>query len=78
LSELDGLLNQKFWADRTFWHKTGSWRNFAVTSLETLNTKVIANELSILLVTHMVSSDVRFDSYGVLNLGHSAELFWTD
>jgi hypothetical protein len=32
-----------------------------------LNTKVAANELSFLLVTHMTNSDARFDSYGILN-----------
>jgi hypothetical protein len=37
-----------------------------MTSLETLNTNVVVNELSFLLVTHMVYSDARFDRYEIL------------
>jgi hypothetical protein len=44
-----------------------------MTSLETLNTKRAVNELSFLLVTHMVDFDARFDSYGVLKSGQNAE-----
>jgi hypothetical protein len=36
---------------------------------ETLNTKVADNELSFPLVTHMVYSDARFGSYGILKSG---------
>jgi hypothetical protein len=36
---------------------------------ETLNTKVAVNELRFSLVTHMVRSDARLDSYGILKLG---------
>jgi hypothetical protein len=36
---------------------------------ETLNTKVAVNELGFFLVTHMVHSDARLDSYGILKLG---------
>jgi hypothetical protein len=46
-----------------------------MTSPETLNTKVPTNELIILLVTHTVYSDARFDSYGILNSGRGAENF---
>jgi hypothetical protein len=46
-----------------------------MTSLETLNTKISVNELSFLLVTHMVYSDARFDSYGILKSGQDAENF---
>jgi hypothetical protein len=49
-----------------------------MTSPETLNTKVVSNRLRFLLVTHMVSSDARFDSYGLLKSGHGAKLIWTD
>jgi hypothetical protein len=40
---------------------------------ETLNTKDAINELSFPLVTHMVDSDARFDSYGILKSGQGAE-----
>jgi hypothetical protein len=46
-----------------------------VTSLETLNTKHSANELSFLLVTHMVDVDARIESYGILKSGQCAEHF---
>jgi hypothetical protein len=46
-----------------------------MTSSETLNTKVIVNELIFLLVTHTTYSDARFDSYGILNSGQGAENF---
>jgi hypothetical protein len=46
-----------------------------MTSPENLNTKVSINELSFLLVIHMVYSDVRFERYGILNSGHGAENF---
>jgi hypothetical protein len=42
---------------------------------ETLNTKVADNELSFPLVTHMVYSDPRYGSYGILNSGLGAENF---
>jgi hypothetical protein len=73
-----GLLNQKFWTDHTFQHKSGFLRTFSMTSPETLNTKFAINELSFPLVTHTVNSDARFDSYGVLNIGQGAELIWID
>jgi hypothetical protein len=44
-------------------------------STETLNTKVSDNELSFPLVTHMVYSDARFGSYGILKAGRGAESF---
>jgi hypothetical protein len=46
-----------------------------MTSLGTLNTKFAINELSFSLVTHMVYSDPRFDSYGLLQSGYGAEYF---
>jgi hypothetical protein len=70
-----GLLNWKFWTHYTFGHKSGICRNFAMASSETLNTEFAINKLRFLLVTHMVYSDARFDSYGILNLGHGAKYF---
>jgi hypothetical protein len=46
-----------------------------MTSPETLNNKVFINELRFPLVTHMASSDARFDSYGILKSGRGAENF---
>jgi hypothetical protein len=46
-----------------------------MTSLEPLNTKLSANELSFLLVTHMVNSNPWFDSYVILRSGQGAEYF---
>jgi hypothetical protein len=46
-----------------------------MTSPETLNTKVAINELSFLLVTHMVYSNARFDSYRILKSGPGTENF---
>jgi hypothetical protein len=43
--KLDRLLNQDFWADLTFPDKSGFWRNFSLTSLETLYTKDVINKL---------------------------------
>jgi hypothetical protein len=65
----DRSAESDFWAYWTFWSKSGFWQNFAMTFLETLNTKVSDSELSFPLVTHMAYSDARFDSYGILNLG---------
>jgi hypothetical protein len=36
---------------------------------DTLNTKVVVNKLSFLLVTHKAYSDARFDSYEILKSG---------
>jgi hypothetical protein len=46
-----------------------------MTSPETLNTKVVVNELSFPLVTHTTYSNARFDSYRILNSGQGAESF---
>jgi hypothetical protein len=46
-----------------------------MTSLETLNTKVAANELRFPLVTHTVYSDERFDNYWILKSGQGADTF---
>jgi hypothetical protein len=62
-----------FWADWTFWSKSGFWQNFAMTFPETLNTKVAISEFSFLLVTHMTYSDAWFYSYGILKLGQGTE-----
>jgi hypothetical protein len=42
---------------------------------ETLNTKVLVNEVRFPLATHTAYSDAQFDSYGILNLGRGAENF---
>jgi hypothetical protein len=42
---------------------------------ETLNTKVVVNELSSTLVTHKVYSDAQFDRYEILSSGRGAENF---
>jgi hypothetical protein len=43
-----------------------------MTSPETLNTKVVVDELIFPLVTHTTYSDARFDSYGILKSGQGA------
>jgi hypothetical protein len=73
--KLDRFAESEFWADWTFWSKSGFWQNFAMTFPETLNTKVADNDLSFPLVTHMAYSDARFGSYGILNSGRGAENF---
>jgi hypothetical protein len=55
-----------FLVDHTLLYKTGSWRNFAMTSPETSHTKNVANELSFPLVTHMTHFDIWFGRYGIL------------
>jgi hypothetical protein len=47
-----------------------------MTSAETLNIKVAANELSFLLVTHTVLSEEWFGSYGHPAMFQGAEWFW--
>jgi hypothetical protein len=44
-------------------------KKIAMTSPETLNTKVADNELSFPRVTHMTYSDARFDSCEILKSG---------
>jgi hypothetical protein len=46
-----------------------------MTFLETLNNKVAVNELSFLLVTHIVYSNARFNSYGISKSGRGVENF---
>jgi hypothetical protein len=41
------------------------------------NMKIVVNEHSFLLVTHMTYFNVRFGSYGFFKSGYDAELFWT-
>jgi hypothetical protein len=78
LSELDLVAESKILGSFTFRHKSVFWRNFTMTSPETLNTKVSVNKLSFLLVTHTVLFDERFDSYGLLKTAHGAEWFWSE
>jgi hypothetical protein len=68
------LLNLKIWADGTILYKSGFWRNFAMTSQETLYMKIVVNELSFLLVTHVTCFDIRFGRYGFLKSGFCAGL----
>jgi hypothetical protein len=46
-----------------------------MTTLETLNMKLAAKELSFPLVTHMAYSNVWFDSYEILKSGQGTENF---
>jgi hypothetical protein len=55
--KLDRFAESKFWADWTFWSKSGFWQNFVMTVPENLNTKVADNNLSFPLVTHVAYSD---------------------
>jgi hypothetical protein len=73
--KLNQFAESGFWADWTFWSKSGFWQNFAMTFPETLNTKVADNDLRFSLVTHMAYSDARFGSYGILKSGRGAENF---
>jgi hypothetical protein len=73
--KLDRFAESEFWADWTFWSKSGFWQNFAMTFQETLNTKVANSKLIFPLFTHMAYSDARFDRYGILNSGRGAENF---
>jgi hypothetical protein len=57
----------KIWTNLTFRHKTGFWWNFTMTSLETLYTKNVDNELSFSLVTYTAYFDTQFGSYGLLS-----------
>jgi hypothetical protein len=75
VGNLTGLAELEIWVDCTFRHKSRIWWNFAMTTPETLNTKLAANELSFLLVTHAVYYDAQFDSYGILKSGRGAENF---
>jgi hypothetical protein len=73
--KLDRFAESEIWADCTFRHNSWIWRHFAMTTPETLTTKLTVNELSFLLVTHMAYYDARFDSYGILKTGQGAEHF---
>jgi hypothetical protein len=73
--KLDRFAESEFWADWTFWSKSGFWQNFIMTFPKNLNTKVADNKLSFPLVTNMAYSDARFGSYGVLKSGRSVENF---
>jgi hypothetical protein len=65
----------EFWADWTFWSKSGFWQNFAMTFLETLNTKVADSKPIFPLVTHMTFSNAQFGSYEILKSGRGAKNF---
>jgi hypothetical protein len=71
--KLDQFNESEFWTDLTFRSKSGFGQIFAMTSPETLNTKVTINELSFPLVTHTTFFDARFDSYVMLMSGQGAE-----
>jgi hypothetical protein len=73
--KLDRFAESEFWADSTFRSKSGFWQNFVMTFPETLNTKVVVNELSSTLVTHKVYSDAQFDRYEILSSGRGAGNF---
>jgi hypothetical protein len=73
--KLDRFAESEFWADWTFWSKSGFWQNFAITFPETLNKKLIDSEIIFPLVTHMSHSASRFDSYEILKSGRGAENF---
>jgi hypothetical protein len=73
--KLDWSAETEIWAYYTFRLKSGILHNFAMTSTESLITKLSVNELSFLLVTHMVDSDARFDRYRLLKSGQGAEHF---
>jgi hypothetical protein len=75
--KLDRLLNQNFWADLTFLYKSGFWQIISMTSPETLYTKIFANELMFVPVTHTTCFDIRFDRYEFLKLGFSVEQILT-
>jgi hypothetical protein len=66
-----GLLNQEFCADYTFWHKSGFLAKFRHDLPR--NVEYAINKLIFPLVTHMVYSDTRFGSYGLLKSGRGAE-----
>jgi hypothetical protein len=51
---------------------------FAMTTLESSNTKIVANLLSFLLVTHMTLSDTRVTGYEFSNWTVVLKQFWTD
>jgi hypothetical protein len=53
----------QIWTDLTSWDESAFQKTLAMTTLESLNTKVVANLLSFLLVNHMASSNIRFNSY---------------
>jgi hypothetical protein len=61
--------SEEIWTDRTFRHKTGSWQNFDITSLETLHMKNAIMNTAFLLVTHTAYFDTWFDRYGLLKSG---------
>jgi hypothetical protein len=76
--KLNRSAESEIWADYTFQHKSGIWQNFAMTSQETLNIKIAANELSFPLVTHTAHSNARCDRYRILKTRQGAELIWTE
>jgi hypothetical protein len=49
-----------------------------MTTLESLNTKIVANLPSFLLVTQMAPSDTQFDSYEFSKWTMVLNQFWTD
>jgi hypothetical protein len=68
----------QIWTDWTSCDKLAFRPEFAMTTLESLNTKIVVNLLSFPLITHMVPSDAWFDSYEFSNVDPGSERFWTD
>jgi hypothetical protein len=65
---------RKIWTNLTFWHISGFWQIFVMTSPETLYMKNATNELRFPLVTYTAYSNTRFGRYRFLKSGYSAEL----
>jgi hypothetical protein len=59
----------------TFPDKSAFWRNFSMTSPETLHTKDVINEVISLLITHIAYFGIRFDCYDFFNSGFTAGQF---
>jgi hypothetical protein len=71
-SETRPVADTAFLVDQTFLYKTDFWRNFTITSPETVYTKNITNELRFLLVTHTTHFDIRFGRYDALKFCFSS------
>jgi hypothetical protein len=67
--KLNLLLNQNFWVDLTFLYKSDFWQKNSMSSPDTLYTKIVANELSFLPVTHTTCFGIRFDRYEFFKSG---------
>jgi hypothetical protein len=65
-------------ADWTFLYEPGFWQNFTGTSSGNLYTKIVANKLSFLTVTHTACLYIRFDRYGLAVRIQCWTDFWPD